>query len=103
MVTDTEGRPLWLFLASDDRWRLPADLARGRPRYLGLLIAYEDKRFCSPSRRRSPRRRPRRSGRRRAGRIVSGASTIAMQTVRLLSIRSRARFAAKLAEMLGRR
>lgn len=98
-VTDRHDRPLRIFLASDDRHRLPADLSAIDPLFLRLLLAIEDKRF-----RNHPGVDPlallRAVGQRVAsGRVVSGASTITMQTVRLLDPRPRT-LSAKLLEMV---
>jgi penicillin-binding protein 1C len=98
-VTDRHDRPLRIFLASDDRHRLPADLEMIDPLFLRLLLAVEDKRF-----RYHPGVDPlallRAVGQRLAsGRVVSGASTITMQTARLLEPRPRT-LSAKLLEMV---
>ena len=99
LVTDRAGEPLWLFLAADDRLRFAADPAAVDPEYRAMLLAYEDKRFLSHS-----GVDPLAAARAiwqaaRFGRIVSGASTITMQTVRLLDPQPRT-LAAKLDEML---
>jgi penicillin-binding protein 1C len=98
-VTDRSGTPLWFFLAADDRLRFPADVANVDPLFLDLLIAYEDQRFFNHR-----GVDPVAVGRAlwqaaREGRIVSGASTITMQTVRLLDPQPRT-VSAKLDEML---
>jgi penicillin-binding protein 1C len=85
VVTDADGRILHPFLAADGRWRLPAEPAEVDARYLTLLKAYEDQRFDS---------HPgvdllavlRAGGQLvTSGHIVSGASTLTMQTARLLN------------------
>src|SRR5215471_12056749 len=48
-VVDREGRLLRPYATSDGRWRLPAHRDGVDPRYLELLIAYEDKRFRTHS------------------------------------------------------
>lgn len=83
-VLDRNDRLLRAYTAPDGRWRLPADPEEVDPRYLAMLIAYEDKRF-----RRHPGVDPLAVVRAawllvRHRRIVSGASTITMQVVRLL-------------------
>jgi len=83
-VLDRNDRLLRAYTASDGRWRLPADPKDVDPRYVAMLIAYEDKRF-----RRHRGVDPWAVGRAawlliRHGRIVSGGSTITMQVVRLL-------------------
>lgn len=84
VVTDEKGRILHPFLSADDRWRLPADPAMVDARYLALLKTYEDKRFGH-----HPGVDPLAALRAAAqlassGRIVSGASTLTMQSARLL-------------------
>jgi penicillin-binding protein 1C len=84
-ILDRHDRLLRAFTTADDRWRLPLDVADTDPRYLAMLMAYEDKRF----------RQHHgvdwlavgRAGKQllRHGRIVSGASTLTMQTARLLT------------------
>ncbi len=98
-VADRHDRPLRIFLASDDRHRLPADPEAIDPLFLRLLLAIEDKRFADhPGV--DPMALLRAVGQRLAsGRVVSGASTITMQTVRLLDPRPRT-LSAKLLEMV---
>ncbi|MEM1150147.1 MAG: penicillin-binding protein 1C [Pseudomonadota bacterium] len=88
-VTDRDGRPLRAFATEDGRWRLAADLDDIDPVFVEALLAVEDKRFrqhwgvdwvaivraAFTSA--------------RAGRVVSGGSTITMQTARLLEPRPR--------------
>ena len=99
LVTDRSGQTLWFFLAADDRLRFPVDPANIDPLFLKLLVAYEDQRFFS-------HRGVDLIAAGRAlwqaateGRVVSGASTITMQTVRLLDPRPRT-LSAKINEML---
>ncbi|MGN6460960.1 MAG: penicillin-binding protein 1C, partial [Pseudolabrys sp.] len=44
-VVDRNGVLLRPYATSDGRWRLPATVEDVDPRYLDLLIAYEDRRF----------------------------------------------------------
>ena len=44
-MVDRDGRLLRPYATSEGRWRLPARPDGVDPRYLALLIAYEDKRF----------------------------------------------------------
>jgi penicillin-binding protein 1C len=84
-----DGDPAYVFLAPDDKWRLPVELDRVDPKYVEALVALEDKRFYS-----------------HAGvdpiaivratwsdvtrmRRVSGGSTLSMQLARLLEPRAR--------------
>ncbi|MEX0807987.1 MAG: penicillin-binding protein 1C [Dongiaceae bacterium] len=97
-VTASDGATLRLFTAGDARWRLPVALDDVDPLFLAMLIAREDKRFFS-----HPGIDPLAVGRAAlqaigAGHIVSGASTLTMQTVRLLEPRPRT-LASKLIEM----
>ena len=98
LVLDDGGRLLTPFTAADGRWRLPVTVGEVDARYLRMLLAYEDKRFES-----HPGVDPLALGRAllqwvREGRVVSGASTLTMQTVRLLEPRPRT-ITAKLVEM----
>lgn len=97
-VVDRHDRLLRLFTTKDGFWRLPARLDGVDPQFLRLLTACEDKHFWSHH-----GVDPLAIGRAliqlvRHGRIVSGASTITMQTVRLLRPRPRTVFG-KLYEM----
>ena len=88
-VLDAQGRLLRVFTAPPGVWRLPARLEEIDPLYLRMLLVYEDRRFAS---------HPgvdvlavaRALGQwLRHGRVVSGASTLTMQTARLLEPRRR--------------
>ncbi|VAW11092.1 Multimodular transpeptidase-transglycosylase, partial [hydrothermal vent metagenome] len=93
-IVDRNGRLLRAFANSGGRWRFALDLDRLDPRFIDLLLAYEDRRFW------------RHGGvdigalARAAwqfvshGKIVSGGSTITMQLARLIEPRPRT-FAAK--------
>lgn len=98
LVLAADGGVLRGFLARDERWRLPAGVANVDPLYLTLLEAAEDHRF----RRHygvDPLAVLRATAQMlRHGRVISGASTLTMQSVRLLEPRSRTLWA-KLAEM----
>ncbi|MGE3870761.1 MAG: penicillin-binding protein 1C, partial [Pseudorhodoplanes sp.] len=100
LVVDREGRLLRPYATADGRWRLPAGVEDVDPRFLRLLVAYEDKRFyehigIDPL-----------AMLRAAwllaghGRIVSGGSTLTMQVARLLEPRTERNFAAKLRQMV---
>lgn len=83
-VADRDGRALRVFLSVDGSWRLPADPAHIEPQYLAMLTAVEDKRFREHLGV-DPLAIARALGQMFAsGRVVSGASTLTMQTVRLL-------------------
>ncbi len=83
-VLDRNDRLLRAYVATDGRWRLPAEVKEADQRYLAMLLAYEDKRF-----RRHRGVDPWAVARAlwllvRHGRPLSGGSTITMQVVRLL-------------------
>jgi penicillin-binding protein 1C len=83
-VLDRDDRLLRAYTTPDGRWRLPVEVKDVDPRYLAMLVAFEDKRF------RSHRGiDPWAVGRavwQLIGhqRIVSGGSTLTMQVARLL-------------------
>lgn len=99
LVSDRTGKPLRAFPTSDGRWRFAADLDAIDPVFLDALLEVEDQRFYSHA------------GvdwigmvravvtSASAGRIVSGGSTITMQTARLLEPRPRT-VGSKLIEMV---
>ncbi len=89
LVLDEDGGILRGFLSTDDKWRLPVSAEDVDPAYLDLLMAIEDQRFFT-----HPGVDPLAVARAgwqwlKAGRIVSGASTLTMQTARLLEPRPR--------------
>lgn len=88
-VFDQNGRLLSLRLSRDEKWRLPLSVANTPRDYIAYLKAYEDKRFNwhSGVDRRAVLRALFQAM--KAGRIVSGASTLTMQVVRLLEPRPR--------------
>ena len=94
-MVDRNGRLLRPYATPDGRWRLPATVKDVDPRYLDLLIAYEDKRFRSTTasiRSRSAARRCSSSQRpHRVGRL-----DLTMQVARLLEPRTDRTFVAKL-------
>ncbi len=45
LVTDKDGKLLRPFITKDGYWRLPVTSQDVDPRFLAMLIAYEDKRF----------------------------------------------------------
>lgn len=89
MVTDRDGRPLTVFLARDDKWRLPVRHDRVSPKLIEAFINKEDRFF-----RWHPGVNPFAILRAAwnnvlSGRRTSGASTITMQVARLLEPRPR--------------
>jgi penicillin-binding protein 1C len=100
VVLDREGRLLRPFLTEDGRWRLPVGVDEVDPRFLALLMAYEDRRYYEHG-----GIDPRAVARAAAqavvrGRIVSGASTLTMQVARLLEPRDTRDLAAKTTQTL---
>lgn len=83
-VRARDHRLLYTFTVADGRWRLAQPLATVDPRYLALLIAYEDQRYYAH--RGVDLRALARAGWQSllAGRVVSGGSTLSMQVARLL-------------------
>ena len=89
MLLYRDGTPAHVFLAPDERWRVAANLEDVDPRYVEALLAIEDKRFsfhvgvdpisilraCAQNI--------------HAGEVISGASTITMQLIRILEPRPR--------------
>lgn len=98
LVVDREGRWVHAFATENGRWRYKADLDTIDPVFVQRLVAIEDKRFWShwgvdPA---AVARAALSAA--EAGRFVSGASTITMQTARLLEPRPR-NLGSKLVEM----
>ncbi|WP_375760713.1 penicillin-binding protein 1C [Corallococcus exercitus] len=84
-----DGAPAYVFLAPDERWRIPAPKDRIDRAYVRALLALEDKRFFHhPGV--DPLAALRALGLNLSrGRRVSGASTLTMQLVRVLEPRPR--------------
>src|SRR5260370_5903228 len=100
LVLDREGRLLRPFATPEGRWRLPARPDGVDPRYLDVLLAYEDKRFYAHHGV-DPLALLRAFGQfARDGRIVSGGSTITMQVARLLEPRGERSVLAKLRQIV---
>jgi penicillin-binding protein 1C len=82
VLLDRRGRLLGAAVATDQQWRFPS-LAKVPEKFVRALICAEDRRFY-----RHPGIDPLAAGRAlwqnlRAGRVVSGASTLTMQVIRL--------------------
>ncbi|MCP3891954.1 MAG: penicillin-binding protein 1C [Desulfobulbaceae bacterium] len=97
-VIDRNGETLRLFTADGGYWRFPTQLDTVDPSFIAHLIAYEDQRFWS-----HPGVDIFATARAcyqllTTGRVISGASTITMQTIRLLQPRPRT-ITSKLIEM----
>ncbi len=89
MVQYRDGHPAHVFLSPDDKWRVDARLDDIDPRYVEALLRFEDKRFFL-----HPGVDPLAILRAATlnllrGRVVSGASTLTMQLVRVVEPRPR--------------
>ena len=99
-VRDRNGELLRAFATPSGRWRLKADLDQIDPRFVRMLIAYEDRRFWSHHGV-DPVAMLRATGQLlRHGRIVSGGSTITMQVARLLDGPAPRSFGGKFVQVL---
>ena len=88
-VLDSDGRLLRAYTTPDGTWRFATTPEDVDPRYLAMLLAYEDRRF-----RHHPGVDPLSLARAswqwlRVGHVVSGGSTLTMQVARLLEPRPR--------------
>jgi penicillin-binding protein 1C len=99
IVVDRDGRLLRPFTLPDGRWRLPATTHDVDPRYVAMLVGYEDGRFYSHDGvdlralvRASAQWLMR-------GHVVSGGSTLPMQVARLIEPRPERTVAAKLRQI----
>jgi penicillin-binding protein 1C len=100
LVVDRNGKLLRPFITKDGYWRLPVTSAEVDPRFLQMLITYEDKRFYDHGGV-DPKALVRAAWQAlTSGRIVSGGSTLTMQVARLLEPRPERRLSDKLAEMI---
>ncbi|MBN9060851.1 MAG: penicillin-binding protein 1C [Rhizobiales bacterium] len=99
IVVDRDGRLLRPFTTRDGRWRIPVQAQEVDPRYLKILMAYEDRRF--ERHRGVDLKSLARAALQFAsqGRIVSGGSTLTMQVARLLEPREERGVSAKLRQM----
>lgn len=99
IVVDRNGALLRPFAMADGRWRLPLTLGEVDPRYIDMLIAYEDRRFYQHSGV-DPRGLARAAWQwLRHGRVVSGGSTLSMQVARLAEPRAGRSLGAKLRQI----
>lgn len=103
LVLDRDGRLLRAFTTRADRWRLPVALEDVDPRFIDMLIAYEDKRFHDHGG--VDFRAMARAAWQfvREGELVSGASTITMQLGRLLDDLETGSFTDKAIQMIRAR
>ena len=99
IVVDRDGRLLRPFTLPDGRWRLPATTHDVDPRYLAMLVSYEDGRFYE-HRGVDVRALIRASAQwLMRGHVVSGGSTLTMQVARLIEPRRERTLAAKLRQV----
>jgi len=100
VVVDHEQRLLRPFTIHDGRWRLPVRLGDVDPRFIAMLVAYEDRRFYQHMGV-DPLALLRSAGQWLAnGRIVSGGSTLTMQLARLIEPRGGRSLVAKARQIL---
>jgi penicillin-binding protein 1C len=100
VAVDRNGRLLRAFTTSEGRWRLPVARADVDPRFIAMLIAYEDHRFADHigvDVLAIERAAAQWIGH---GRIVSGGSTLTMQVARLLEPREERSLGAKLGQIV---
>ncbi|WP_332686374.1 penicillin-binding protein 1C [Devosia sp.] len=84
-VTDRDGLLLRPFTTEDGRWRLPVDRAGVDPRFIEMLIAYEDRNFAEHDGIAwSSMLRAAGQFVAAGGHVVSGGSTLTMQVARLI-------------------
>ncbi|MBI3436231.1 MAG: penicillin-binding protein 1C [Proteobacteria bacterium] len=100
VVVDRNGLMLRSYATEEGRWRLPVAIEDVDPRFVDLLLTYEDKRF-----RTHHGVDPLALGRAAwqlitNGRIVSGGSTLTMQVARLLAPRRERSLGAKLRQIV---
>ena len=100
VVLDREGKLLRAYATAEGRWRLAASIEDVDPRFLKMLLGYEDKRFYEhygvdfiAMGRAAIQLLSQRH-------IVSGGSTITMQVARLLEPRDHRSVAAKLRQVV---
>jgi penicillin-binding protein 1C len=100
VVLDRSDRLLRAYVTEDGRWRLPTTVDAIDPRFPGILLAYEDKRFWS-HRGVDPLALLRAATQLiESRRIISGGSTLTMQVARLIEPRHERSLAVKLREMV---
>jgi penicillin-binding protein 1C len=99
IVVDRDGRLLRPFTLPNGRWRLPATTHNVDPRYVAMLVAYEDGRFYEHDG--VDLRALIRAGAQWLfrGHVVSGGSTLPMQVARLIEPRPERTIAAKLRQI----
>ena len=99
IVVDRDGRLLRPFTLPDGRWRLPATTRDVDPRYLAMLVAYEDARFAEHAGVDGLALLRAAGQWLIKGHVVSGGSTLTMQVARLIEPRPERTLAAKLRQI----
>ena len=100
VAVDRNGTLLRAFTTPDGRWRLPVTVNDADPRFIAMLIAYEDHRFYTHpgvdvlSLSRAALQWASR------GHIISGGSTVTMQVARLLAPRAEKSLSGKLGQIV---
>lgn len=89
LVTDRHAKPLRAFPAPDGRWRFAVTLAQVDPAFVEALVRVEDRRFRKHHGTDWFGMARAAIDSAAAGRVVSGGSTITMQTARMLEPRPR--------------
>ena len=100
VAVDRNGALLRAFTTPDGRWRLPVTVNDVDPRFIAMLIAYEDHRFYT-----HPGVDVLSLGRAALqwasrGHIISGGSTVTMQVARLLAPRAEKSLSGKLGQIV---
>ncbi|MBV8566770.1 MAG: transglycosylase domain-containing protein, partial [Methylobacteriaceae bacterium] len=100
IVVDRDGRLLRAFTTPDGRWRLPVAEKDVDPRFLKLLMAYEDKNFRRHHGVDYGALVRAASQLVTNGRVVSGGSTLTMQVARLIEPREERSLLAKVRQIV---
>ncbi|MDQ7080830.1 MAG: penicillin-binding protein 1C [Paracoccaceae bacterium] len=99
VVEDRDGHLLRAYMVDDGIWRLPVSADQVDPRYIAMLLAYEDRRFYRHHGV-DPRAMLRAAWQAVWNRrVVSGASTLTMQVARLLEDSGTGRLRGKLRQI----
>ncbi|MEW6436216.1 MAG: penicillin-binding protein 1C [Pseudomonadota bacterium] len=99
VVLDRDGKLLRAFTMADGRWRLPVTAQDVDPRFLAMLLAYEDHRFYAHHGIDAEALARAATQFATRGHIISGGSTLTMQVARLLEPRKEKSVAAKVRQM----
>ena len=99
-VLDRNGQLLRAYATPDGRWRLPATVNDVDPRFIDMLLTYEDRRFRKHAGV-DPLAMVRAAWQWIGnGRVISGGSTLTMQVARLLEPRTERTLGAKLRQIV---